>query len=380
MKKISHLFLSAVGLLLLTACGSSASFTIDYFAFKQKSDGKWGMINAKGEVLFENEFKNAPTVSINDRFAVQNKKEFYEFYETDDQPEQIGEGVAYKEVGMFTGKYAPVQKKDGRIIYLDKKGGVAIDMAKKFPGKKINEVECFLDDWAKVQMDGKYGAIDLDGKLIVPCKYNDVRENFLVADRKIFIDEEANKWYVIDHKGKTLLTKPLENMQPHYLVEGGLIVVRIDDEEVILDEKGNTKLKLKNKRIDSEIFDGKFVYGEDDSYGMMDVNGKILFKAKYDRIDYNGAIIVAREDDEWFIVDEGGKKKGSEFEDRPMLLSPVFDGYDSFFFVKNDGEYSLLDDEGKEVKIDVDLKEVEMSGQSSIYIWENNYDDYDEYK
>ena len=380
MKKISHLFLSAVGLLLLTACGSSASFTIDYFAFKQKSDGKWGMINAKGEVLFENEFKNAPTVSINDRFAVQNKKEFYEFYETDDQPEQIGEGVAYKEVGMFTGKYAPVQKKDGRIIYLDKKGGVAIDMAKKFPGKKINEVECFLDDWAKVQMDGKYGAIDLDGKLIVPCKYNDVRENFLVADRKIFIDEEANKWYVIDHKGKTLLTKPLENMQPRYLVEDGLIVVRIDDEEVILDEKGNTKLKLKNKRIDSEIFDGKFVYSEDDSYGMMDVNGKILFKAKYDRIDYNGAIIVAREDDEYFIVDESGKKKGSGFEDRPMLLSPIFDGYDSFFFVKNDGEYSLLDDEGKEVTIDVDLKEVEMSGRSSIYIWENNYDDYDEYK
>lgn len=380
MKKISHLFLSAVGLLLLTACGSSTSFTIDYFAFKQKSDGKWGMINAKGEVLFENEFKNAPTVSINDRFAVQNKKDFYEFYETDDQPEQIGEGVAYKEVGMFTGKYAPVQKKDGRIIYLDKKGGVAIDMAKKFPGKKINEVECFLDDWAKVQMDGKYGAIDLDGKLIVPCKYNDVRENFLVADRKIFIDEEANKWYVIDHKGKTLLTKPLENMQPRYLVEDGLIVVRIDDEEVILDEKGNTKLKLKNKRIDSEIFDGKFVYSEDDSYGMMDVNGKILFKAKYDRIDYNGAIIVAREDDEWFIVDEGGKKKGSEFEDRPTLLSPIFDGYDSFFLIKNDGEYTIVDDEGKEVKIDVDLKEVEMSGRSSIYIWENNYDDYDEYK
>lgn len=386
MKKISHLFFSAVGLLLLTACGSSAPFTIDYFGFQQKRDGKWGLINLKGDVLFADEFKERPSVSVNDRFSVRNKKDFYEYYETDSEPEQIGEGVGYKKAGMFTGKYAPVQKKDGRVIYIDKKGGVAIDMEKKFPGKKINEVEGFLGDWAAVRMDGKWGAMNTDGKLIVQCKYDYIAGiPMLYPDRRIFIDEEAKKWYVIDKKGKTLFSKSTESLTPYGIYEDGLIVVRSNEENyedmeyTILDEKGNTKLKLKNKHLEGPIFDGKFVFKEDDAYGLMDVSGKVLIKAKYDRMDYNGAIIVARNDDkEWLIVDDSGKKV-AELDGEPELLEPVFDGYDSFMIVEGDKECTIVDDEGKEVDLgDIELYRVRPDGNTSIYIYENDEYDYEQ--
>lgn len=360
--------------LLLTACGTSNPYTIEYFGFKSSDKGRWGLINLMGEVLCENEFKKEPTFVVNDRFSVPNKKDLQEIYEASDNPQVIGEGVRYKQVGLFTSKYAPVLKQDGTFKYIDKKGAVAIDLAKKFPNKEITEVQCFVNDRAIIKMDGKYGAIDMDGKLIVPCKYENA---YTYWDNYTVFFEEPNdngvqKWYLIDKDGKVLMTKSCDSMKPIGSYNQGKTVAIINkDEQAIIDDKGNIILKLGDKRIISGIFDDKFVYYEDDSYGLMDTSGTILIKAKYDDMQFNGCIIVGMIDKEWYLLDEDGKKKkGGELDGRPMLLGNLVDGADSFFLVNVDDEsstkYIIVDNEGHDIITDVNIDDISLYGRLVI--------------
>lgn len=370
-------YLLAVSALLLTGCGVSnpLPYSIDYFAFRSSEEGRWGMMNLKGEVLFEKEFKSAPTISVNDRFAVKNKKDYMEFYEAEKQPEQIGEGVGYKEAGLFTGKYAPVLKKDNRVIYIDKKGGVAIDLSKKYPGKRIVEASSFFIDRAIVKMDGKYGVIDTDGKLVVPCKYD--RADSFVKDVAVFVDREEGKWYIIDKDGKTMLVKTLDSMEPQTGLVNGLMLVTMEGKEAIIDEKGEVKLKLGDRRLCSyPIIDDRFVFELDDSYGLMDISGKVLINPKYDRLKFNGAIIVGCIDDEWYLLDDDGKKIGDQLDGIPMLFDCIYEGFDSYFFLMGKDGYTLMNSDGEEVIVDVEIKDVKAWGEYSIY---NFYSDDDSF-
>lgn len=366
--KRQHL-LFVVAALLLTACGTSTPYTVNYFGFKEKEDGRWGLMNLKGEVLCENEFKNEPSVVANDRFYMETKDGKYEFYEASETPQPIKDGAKYLQVGIFSGKYAPVLKSDGTIKYIDKDGNVAIDLAKKYPNKNIEIAYSFYNDRALIKMDGKYGAIDLDGKLVVPCKYSSAGNFF--NDKTFFFeeseDQENQKWYIIDKDGKVLKTKSTATLSPKYLFENGLTIAATDDNKhVIIDENCNIVRRLGDRRAYSKIMNDKFIFEEDGNYGLMNTSGEVLISAKYDNLQFNGAIIVGEIDDEWYLLDENGKKISEELEGWPILLYELVNGYDSFFYIRNDGKYQLYDSEGNEVALNIDIKELGLNGRDYV--------------
>lgn len=367
--KHQHLLL-ALAALLLSACASKNSLmSIDYFGFKEKEDGRWGLMNLRGEVLCESEFKNEPSYVVNDRLYVGTSEGKYQFYEASENPQVIGDGIKYEQVGLFTGKYAPVLKKDGSIKYIDKNGDVAIDLQKKFPNKNIEIAFNFYNDRALIKMDGKCGAIDTDGKLVVPCKYAHAATFY--DDIAVFYEEEDEngnmKWYLINRDGKVLLTRSTETIRPiSFFRDGVCLAIINNDKHAIIDDKCKILHKLGDKHVYSRIANGMFIFEEDGSYGLMDTKGEVLIKAKYDNMDFNGHLVVGNIDDEWYLLDLKGKKIGDALEGRPLLLSEFVDGYDSFFFVNKDDHYFIYDADGNELSLDVDIKELGLSGRDYV--------------
>ena len=58
------LFLFAA--ILAALCSCSKSGDIQYLPFQSDEHSNWGLVSTDGKVLFENEFKNEPTVVMHD--------------------------------------------------------------------------------------------------------------------------------------------------------------------------------------------------------------------------------------------------------------------------------------------------------------------------
>lgn len=78
MKK-SFLFLAGSILLLLTSCKGGDSI-VDYIPFQEDDGGDWGLINATGEVLYSEEFKNCPSIVLDGCFYLEEKDGSYSVY------------------------------------------------------------------------------------------------------------------------------------------------------------------------------------------------------------------------------------------------------------------------------------------------------------
>lgn len=71
----TNIVLLALLLLGLVSCADKSERVIQGIPFQETKDGKWSMISMEdGQVLFSEEFKEAPTVAIEGRFMVKSGK------------------------------------------------------------------------------------------------------------------------------------------------------------------------------------------------------------------------------------------------------------------------------------------------------------------
>ena len=76
----TNIVLLALLLLGLMSCADKSERVIQGIPFQETKDGKWSMISMEdGQVLFSEEFKEAPTVAIEGRFMVKNKETLIRF-------------------------------------------------------------------------------------------------------------------------------------------------------------------------------------------------------------------------------------------------------------------------------------------------------------
>ena len=187
----------------------------------------------------------------------------------------------------------------------------------------------------KVMQNGKYGLIDLNGKKLLDCEYDEINvmkgiENSLLIKKDgyvglinnagtILIDVKYSDiknlgttykegYITIDENGKcgivsTTKIQILENkyneIKQVYLGDNYYVVE--DGKEKIINQAGETL-------IDNGFDDIKFT--QKDLYGEMSTSGNILIEAKYqDLKEANEGIYIAKKDEKYGIIDENEKEK-----------------------------------------------------------------------
>lgn len=391
MKKKHFLLLSLI--LLLTSCGDSGNSIlekIDYIPFRSEQGGNWGLISTDGEVLFADEFKNRPTVAMHDRFIVENTDGMYEIYSAEKNPKQVGE--AFKSIGVFIEEVTPAVR-PGQPVTLVNTEGEEVAKLDKLDGKVVTKVTNFNEGIAiYTTADGLCGAIDTDGKVVVKAEYAELNPCFdgkmigIGKKQKELINDgmrDKAKISVIDKKGKVIGEIPMgkfSEIGPSF--QNGVVQARTEEDGErctgLIDEKGEWVVKpsAKTKNI-TEVRGKQFVYYDGDSYGLMDFDGDVLIRAKYDMLSFMAdGLLVAKKSGsgkyKYLFIDDKGENVGDErFKDVDM---PILNSGYALVELERDS-YGFVDKKGKIKKTETDICDIHFGWAN--FVIESDYVDID---
>lgn len=151
----------------------------------------------------------------------------------------------------------------------------------------------------------RWGAIDANGKIVVPIKYKDFgafKEGDRVSDK--FINEldrflgdaillkKDGRVKIVDKNGSLLFKLPLKEFRPIYKLENNeyivikdiAIVIGEDNKYGLIDNHFNLITRLKYDGIINRISDNLIVVFRNNKCGFIDKHGKIVIPIKYDSV------------------------------------------------------------------------------------------------
>lgn len=323
--------------------------------------GKYGFIDDKGDTIIQLTYDKAgPFTEGLAYFEAGNKYGFIDkngnvaFLLNCDSVSSFKEGLAYFSDG---GKYG----------FINETGKVVI--------KPIyDDAGYFQDGLAKVRVGLKLGVIDKNGTEIVPVDYDDIS-----FDSGFIIAQSGGKYGCFD-KNSNLIIKPVYNSITMLPGEESAIVYQGDHPEII-DFKGNIEVSTKYDSIEyygSEYGDGMIEVSINDKVGFLDMSdfsevippvydwasyfmkghavvengnkhgvidktGNILIPLNYDYVDiFDTGMLELNQGGKYVLADACGK----------IINDNQYDSIDeigSYYVVKADDKYGILDENGTEV-------------------------------
>lgn len=167
---------------------------------------------------------------------------------------------------------------------------------------------CFSDGLAVVLINGKCGAVDRNGTLVIPLKYDflhDFVDGYSWArqgDTWSIIDHDGNltevpnvtsvsnfsdglscvkgngKWGAVDTSGKYVIQPMYDSLEDF---SDGVSVAKLDGGFIVLDKTGKTVAELDYDSV-SGFTEGRAMVSKGDKYGFIDAAGKLVINLDYD--------------------------------------------------------------------------------------------------
>lgn len=282
----------------------------EYEYFALYSANKWGIINQEGKIVIQ------PT--------------YQEMIVVPDKTKDIF--ICMYNINEETGEYkTKVVNSKNEEIYTQ------YEQIETLENIDLNNNLWHEENVLKVKKDGKYGLIDLNGKQILPCEYENIKtlegiENSLLITKEGKLGLVNNKgtivvepnfkeiknlgetykegYITIDEKGRyglisTTKKQLLENnyeeieqvyLQNHYLIKESGKLKLINSSGEILLEEGFDDIKSTTQR--------GIIFVKDNLYGEMSTTGEILIDAKYQYLkEVKDGIYIAKQNEKYGIID-----------------------------------------------------------------------------
>ena len=353
-------------LLLCMSCSKEKGESVQFIPFQESDNSLWGMISPTGKVLFNEEFKEKPTVVRDNRFMVRNADGLWEIYTAEEKPQKIGTEYAF--ASMFIDGKALVAEK-GKCVSLIDTNGKTIKLLDKVDGKEVDAVERYSEGYAIYRSDKYLGVIDDNGNNVINPDYLKLYScsdgKFIALHKKYEKeakkDSAANlKFDVLNTSGKVLFSI---SMNKYKDFGGGFqngyldVYLEAKNEKCggIINDKGEVIIKptTKIKKV-GQIRNDYFTYNNGDGWGVMNIKGETVIRAKYDLIYFaSDDIMVAMT-----------KKDGGSLECKYINMKDETIGSDTYDeaypFYMLDGThavvkvsssmFSIIDLEGKQVE------------------------------
>ena len=271
-------------------------------------NGKWGVINNKGELVVDTTYDEMITIPNPE------KPIFVCTYNVNDE----------------TGEYkTKVINNKGEELFKDYD---KVEIIENFDSKQNIWYEKNL---LRVIKNGKYGLIDLDGKKIIDCTYDNittlkgVEENLVVkkdnlvgvinnigqtivpveySDIKTLKEGYKNEYIIVDENGKsgiistsgTVIVEPTYS-EIKYINSNELYAVKIDDKWNLINKKGEI---LNNSYDDYSYVKGDYVIVQKDGkYGIITTAGDVKIPATYEDLQYAFSVYyIAKSDSKYGII------------------------------------------------------------------------------
>ena len=361
MNKLYKITLYVIGLTLVSCNSKTDESVPTYFPYKVNSTDRWGLVDVNGKALIEDEFKNEPSAVIDEMFFVENNGE-YEIYSINNPKKEVV-GEKFKDIAYFSEGIAPCVKDNEGIKYIDKQGKVKFELPPEYL-YATRFVNGYSRVGRRVKLDTRlqtYGdtpllqwdVVNTKGTITKLDKYSIEKvfpnSNFLVYEMDF---HSENDFYIFSSDG-AIKTK-LKDYKPDLAEFGDIIspdikyYVFYDSEEGkygVRNMNGETIIKAKYEGL-LFLKNGKLAFCEDyDSggVGIMDIKGNVLFKPKYKWITLhdNDKYLVLRDDKMALLNSKEDRLIDYKHELLLGLSDKVFVSYDEGYgykLISIDGE------------------------------------------
>ena len=290
--------------------------TKNYQYFSLYAQNKWGVINQDGEIVINPSYQEM--IIIPDK----TKDVFICTYDINEED------------GTY--KTKALNKKNEEIF-------TQYDQIQVLENIDDDDNIWYEKNVLKVMKNGRYGLIDLNGKKLLDCEYDEINvmkgiENSLLIKKDgyvglvnnagtILIDVKYSNiknlgttykegYITIDENGKCgivsttkipILENKYNEIKQVYLGDNYYVVE--DGKEKIINQAGETLIDNGFDDIKSSTKRG-IIFTQKDLYGEMSTSGDILIEAKYqDLKEANEGIYIAKKDEKYGIIDENEKEK-----------------------------------------------------------------------
>lgn len=215
-----------------------------------------------------------------------------------------------------------------------------------FSASTIFAAEPFV---ASVKEDGKWGAIDREGQVIIPISYDKIgvtlnkgsakEKDLHTPDGQHWIEvQEGGKKGFYDRDGKVII--PVSYKDRSYWINGA-IAVKVDGKMIFYTEDGN---RVGNSYDEATHFkENMAVVKVNGKYGYLSRDGREIAPIYQEAKDFNEGIAVVKKDNLWGIIDTKGntvlpptyKAVGSVFSEGLMAVQ---NNQDLWGFVNKEGK------------------------------------------
>ena len=315
--------------------------SIDYFS--AYSNNKWGVINSNGDIVIDPSYAEMIIVP-------NSKKDIFlcTFDVNYDDGTYKTKALNGKNEEIFT-SYEQIEA----ITNIDENQNLS------YNGQVL-----------RVQKQGKYGLINMDGTEILPCEYEEIKA--LQGVENAILLQKEGKYGIVNNEGKTLI-------EPNYVeIQGlgkeasqGFIVKNQEEKYGIIDISNKQVLETKYDAI-SKIHKGDYyVVTENGKQKVVKKDGTEILNGEYDEIvailknPENG--IIYKDNEKYGLMNlEGTKIIAENYDDLKEAKTGIF-------IVKQKDNYGIIDQEGKTL-VEVKYKGINYNEKADIYITEDeNY-------
>lgn len=308
--------------------------TLNYYALY--SNNKWGIIDTKGNTVIEPMYQEMIIV-------LNNSKDVF---------------LCTYDINEKTGEYkTKVINKDNKEIY---KG---YDKVEPIENMDKSQNVWYEENVFKVQKDGKYGLIDIDGKEILDIKYDEIKP--LKGLKNSILIKENGKYGLVNTSGATIINpefNKIEKFDEDY--KHGYITIDQDKKYGLVSYAGSKILENKYEKIEQIYGENYFVIKKDGNQIVIDSNGEEILKKGYDEIaQINQDGVVFKKDKKYGFMDYDGKEKiYAEYDDLKEINKGILKA-------KKDDQYGIITIEGKE-KVKPSYENIYYEENAGFYVAE----------
>ena len=283
----------------------------DYFvAFK---DNKWGVIDEAGEVVIDPAY--AEMISIPDS----KKDVFLCLYDVDyTNGTYKTKALNSKNQEIYTDyeQIEAIQNKDennnlwyeSNVLKVKKNGKYGLI---NLSGKEL--LSCIYDEITslegvenslKISKDGKVGIANNEGKIILKEEYADIIG--LSSDNKdgFIVKGEDGKFGVVDFSGNQIIEKKYDKVTKIY--GNDLYVVEQQGKQIVVKKDGTEALKNGFDEITAILknVDNGVIYKKNNKYGVMKMTEDITIEPTYEELkETKSGVFIAKKDGKYGIID-----------------------------------------------------------------------------
>ena len=309
----------------------------DYIAIFQ--DNKWGVMDSNGDIVID--------PSYEEMIAIPNRKNdvFLCIYD----------------VNYETGEYQTkaLNGKNEEIF-------TQYEQVEAIANKDESHSMWYEDNVLKVKKDGKYGIINLTGKQLTPCEYDEITAIEMI--KNVLRVKKDGKVGVVDKEGKTILpTQYVEVTNLGKDNKEGFIIKAENGKYGIVDDSNQTILEANYDEIAKIHGNDRYVVKKDGKQFLVKKDGTEILNGGYDEIK-----AILKNTDNGVIFTQNGKYGIMKMTGEvaiPADYEELKEAKTGLFLAKQNGKYGVISLE-KETKVEFVYTSISYYEKADLYIAE----------